>query len=59
MFIVHWSLFIGQEPRNPGLWLWLLAINYAIATGKPRSRSQVAKANPEAVIPKSEARILN
>ncbi|MEH2309540.1 NAD(P)/FAD-dependent oxidoreductase [Nostoc sp.] len=47
------------EHRNPGLWLWLLAINYAIATGKPRSRSQVAKANPEAVIPKSEARILN
>ncbi|MEH1814941.1 MAG: flavin-dependent dehydrogenase [Nostoc sp.] len=47
------------EPRNPGLWLWLLAINYAIATGKPRSRSQVAKTNPEAIIPKSEARILN
>jgi lycopene cyclase CruA len=47
------------EPRNPALWLWLLAINYAIATGKPRSRSQVAKANPEALIPKSEARILN
>ncbi|MEH2035050.1 NAD(P)/FAD-dependent oxidoreductase [Nostoc sp.] len=47
------------EPRNPGLWLWLLAINYAIATGKPRSRSQVAKSNPEAIIPKSEARILN
>ncbi|MEH2240068.1 NAD(P)/FAD-dependent oxidoreductase [Nostoc sp.] len=47
------------EPRNPGLWLWLLAINYAIATGKPRSRAQVAKANPEAIIPKSEARILN
>ncbi len=47
------------EPRNPGLWLWLLAINYAIATGKPRSRSQVIKANPEAIIPKSEARILN
>ncbi|MEH2409559.1 NAD(P)/FAD-dependent oxidoreductase [Nostoc sp.] len=47
------------EPRNPGLWLWLLAINYAIATGKPRSRTQVAKANPEAIIPKSEARILN
>uniref|UniRef100_UPI0035CA1837 NAD(P)/FAD-dependent oxidoreductase n=1 Tax=uncultured Nostoc sp. TaxID=340711 RepID=UPI0035CA1837 len=45
------------EPRNPGLWLWLLAINYAIATGKPRSRSQVAKTNPEAIIPKSEARI--
>ncbi|MEH2056361.1 MAG: flavin-dependent dehydrogenase [Nostoc sp.] len=47
------------EPRNPALWLWLLAINYAIATGKPRSRSQVAKTNPEAIIPKSEARILN
>ncbi|MEH1874982.1 NAD(P)/FAD-dependent oxidoreductase [Nostoc sp.] len=47
------------EPRNPGLWLWLLAINYAIATGKPRSRAQVVKANPEAIIPKSEARILN
>ncbi|MEH2063595.1 MAG: flavin-dependent dehydrogenase [Nostoc sp.] len=47
------------EPRNPGLWLWLLAVNYAIATGKPRSRSQVAKTNPQAIIPKSEARILN
>ncbi|MEH2043944.1 NAD(P)/FAD-dependent oxidoreductase [Nostoc sp.] len=47
------------EPRNPALWLWLLAINYAIATGKPRSPSQVAKSNPEAIIPKSEARILN
>ncbi|MHC5757098.1 NAD(P)/FAD-dependent oxidoreductase [Nostoc sp.] len=47
------------EPRNPGLWLWLLAINYAIATGKPRSRSQVVKSNPEVIIPKSEARILN
>ncbi|MEH1928866.1 NAD(P)/FAD-dependent oxidoreductase [Nostoc sp.] len=45
------------EPRNPGLWLWLLAINYAIATGKPRSRTQVAKPNPEAIIPKSEVRI--
>ncbi|MCC5606558.1 flavin-dependent dehydrogenase [Nostoc sp. CHAB 5834] len=45
------------EPRNPGLWLWLLAINYAIATGKPRSRAQVVKANPEAIIPKSEVRI--
>ncbi|MEH2334159.1 NAD(P)/FAD-dependent oxidoreductase [Nostoc sp.] len=47
------------EPRNPGLWLWLLTINYAIATGKPRSPSQVAKSSPEAIIPKSEARILN
>jgi len=46
------------EPRNPELWLWLLAINYAIATGKPRSRSQVVKISPEAIIPK-EARILN
>ncbi|WP_138497297.1 NAD(P)/FAD-dependent oxidoreductase [Nostoc sp. PA-18-2419] len=40
------------EPRNPGLWLRLLAINYAIATGKPRSATQVAKTNPEAIIQK-------
>jgi lycopene cyclase CruA len=31
------------EPRYPGLWLYLLAINYAISTGKPRSRNQVTK----------------
>ncbi|MHC5937213.1 NAD(P)/FAD-dependent oxidoreductase [Nostoc sp.] len=47
------------EPRNPALWLWLLAINYAIATGKPRSRIQVTKASPETLIQKPEARILN
>lgn len=38
------------EPRYPALWLHLLAINYAISTGKPRSRNQVVKVNPEAVI---------
>ncbi|MDZ8188774.1 MAG: flavin-dependent dehydrogenase [Nostoc sp. ChiSLP02] len=36
------------EPRNPALWLRLLAINYAITTGKPRSAAQVAKTSPEA-----------
>jgi lycopene cyclase CruA len=46
------------EPRNPALWLRLLAINYAIATGKPRSGTQ-AKTSPETIIPKSETRILN
>ncbi|BAZ27772.1 hypothetical protein NIES4074_02000 [Cylindrospermum sp. NIES-4074] len=38
------------EPRYPALWLHLLAINYAISTGKPRSRNQVVKVSPEAVI---------
>jgi lycopene cyclase CruA len=33
------------EPRYPGLWLWLLSINYAIATGRPRSPQQVANHN--------------
>ncbi|NDJ25298.1 flavin-dependent dehydrogenase [Nostoc sp. B(2019)] len=46
------------EPRYPALWLRLLTINYAIASGKPRSRHQVAKVTPE-IIQKSEARILN
>ncbi|MDZ8106989.1 MAG: flavin-dependent dehydrogenase [Nostoc sp. DedQUE12a] len=40
------------EPRNPALWLRLQAINYAIATGKPRSATQVAKTSPEAIIQK-------
>ncbi|MFN6539889.1 MAG: NAD(P)/FAD-dependent oxidoreductase [Nostoc sp. EkiNYC01] len=40
------------EPRNPALWLRLLAINYAIATGKPRSATQVAKTTPNTVIEK-------
>jgi lycopene cyclase CruA len=47
------------EPRYPGLWLRLLTINYAIASGKPRSRNQVTKATPQTLIQKSEARILN
>ena len=34
------------EPRYPALWLRLLAINYAIATGKPRSQTQIAQVNP-------------
>jgi len=40
------------EPRNPALWLRLQAINYAIATGKPRSATQVAKTSPKAIIEK-------
>ncbi|MBW4613271.1 MAG: flavin-dependent dehydrogenase [Desmonostoc vinosum HA7617-LM4] len=46
------------EPRYPALWLRLLAINYAINAGKPRSR-QLTKVSPETRIQKSEARILN
>ncbi|MBD2361456.1 flavin-dependent dehydrogenase [Anabaena minutissima FACHB-250] len=30
------------ELRYPGAWLWLLTINYAITTGRPRSPQQVA-----------------
>ncbi|WP_427160328.1 flavin-dependent dehydrogenase [Aliinostoc sp. HNIBRCY26] len=33
------------EPRYPGIWLWLLSINYAITTGRPRSPQQFANAN--------------
>ncbi|BAY33404.1 hypothetical protein NIES2107_53000 [Nostoc carneum NIES-2107] len=47
------------EPRYPALWLRLLAINYAIITGKPRSPNQVAKVQPEDSIQNSEAQILN
>ncbi|OUL27679.1 flavin-dependent dehydrogenase [Nostoc sp. T09] len=47
------------EPRNPSLWLQLLAINYAITAGKPRSPNQLVKVNKEDTIQKSEARILN
>ncbi|RCJ37390.1 flavin-dependent dehydrogenase [Nostoc minutum NIES-26] len=47
------------EPRYPGLWLRLLVIRYAIATGRPRSRNQVTTVNSEAIIQKSKARILN
>ncbi|HEY9848512.1 MAG TPA: flavin-dependent dehydrogenase [Leptolyngbyaceae cyanobacterium] len=35
------------EPSFPGLWLQLVAINYAITTGKPRSRQQVIQFHPE------------
>ncbi|BAY26339.1 hypothetical protein NIES2100_61530 [Calothrix sp. NIES-2100] len=38
------------EPHYPGLWLRLLAINYAITTGKPRSQTQIAQVNPKARI---------
>ncbi|MBW4686611.1 MAG: flavin-dependent dehydrogenase [Komarekiella atlantica HA4396-MV6] len=47
------------EARYPALWLRLLTINYAIASGKPRSSHQVAKVTPETIIQKSEARIMN
>lgn len=47
------------EPRYPALWLRLLVINYAITTGKPRSHHQITQVNPEAIVQKSEARILN
>lgn len=36
------------EPRYPGLWLHLLAINYAISTGKPRFHNQVFSLNTKA-----------
>ncbi|BAT52075.1 hypothetical protein NOS3756_10060 [Nostoc sp. NIES-3756] len=38
------------EIHNPALWLRLLAINYAITTGRPRSRQQYAELNSEPVI---------
>jgi len=38
------------EPRNPALWLQLLAIRYAITTGKPRSPNQTPTVKPETVI---------
>ena len=53
------------EPRYPSLWLRLLVINYAIAAGKVgtdlsvRSPNDSAPVNPDAIIPKSEAKILN
>ncbi len=40
------------EKRNPALWLRLQAINYAIATGKPRSASEFAETSPKAIIEK-------
>ncbi len=47
------------EHRYPELWLRLLVIRYTLSTGKPRSKNQVAKINPEAIMQKSEARIVN
>ncbi|AFY32865.1 NAD(P)/FAD-dependent oxidoreductase [Calothrix sp. PCC 7507] len=47
------------EPHYPALWLRLLVISYALSTGKPRSKNQSAKVNPEAMMQKSEARIVN
>ncbi|PHJ56533.1 flavin-dependent dehydrogenase [Nostoc linckia z18] len=40
------------EKRNPALWLRLQAINYAIATGKPRSASEFAETSPKAIVEK-------
>jgi lycopene cyclase CruA len=47
------------ENTFPGLWLRLLVINYAITTGKLRSQHLIAQTNSEAIVQKSEARILN
>ncbi len=47
------------EPRYPALWLQLLAIKYAITTGKPRSPNQLANVNQGETMQKSEAGILN
>ncbi|MBH8563005.1 flavin-dependent dehydrogenase [Nostoc sp. CENA67] len=41
------------EPRYPALWLRLLAIRYAITTGKPRSPNQLTTVNSEAMIQES------
>ncbi|MBD2501942.1 NAD(P)/FAD-dependent oxidoreductase [Anabaena azotica] len=35
------------ETHNPALWLRLLAINYAITTGRPRSRQQFTELNSD------------
>lgn len=47
------------ESRYPALWLRLLAINYAITTGKPRSPHQIANVHAAEIIQKSEAKVLN
>ncbi|MDB9316324.1 NAD(P)/FAD-dependent oxidoreductase [Nodularia spumigena] len=55
------------EPRYPALWFRLLVINYAIAAAQRRtdksalalSPNQPAQVNPDTIIPKSEAKILN
>ena len=42
------------EPRNPGLWLRLLAINYAINTGNPPVKELVSRPESTATIQKPE-----
>ncbi|BAZ51414.1 hypothetical protein NIES4103_40630 [Nostoc sp. NIES-4103] len=51
----HFLIKIGPvlEPRYPALWLRLLAIRYAITTGKPRSPNQLTTVNSEAMIQES------
>ena len=46
------------ESRHPALWFRLLAINYAIAAGKKGTKNQLTLNNSDAIIPKSEAKIL-
>lgn len=46
------------ESRHPALWFRLLAIDYAIAAGKKGTKNQLALNNSDAIIPKSEAKIL-
>jgi lycopene cyclase CruA len=42
------------EPRNPALWLRLLAINYAINTGNPPVKQQLSRPTSAAAIQKPE-----
>ncbi len=46
------------ESSHPALWFRLLAINYAIAAGKKGTKNQLTLNNSDAIIPKSEAKIL-
>jgi lycopene cyclase CruA len=47
---LKWSQ-LWLESRYPGLWLKLLATNYAISIGKPRPRDQVLNLNPKTLTP--------
>ncbi len=42
------------EPRNPALWLRLLAINYAIGTGNPPVKEQLSRPKSAAAIQEPE-----
>jgi lycopene cyclase CruA len=59
-FVSGWfPAFLGRiqgwlEPRNPGLWLRLLAINYAINTGNPPVKQQVSRPKSATAIQKPE-----